>query len=177
MGSLTCAHIWVRAVHGEGQFFCPSESTLVQTCLCSPTPLRRAQTSLHKSWLGGTLKKTPDPHPVQPRYRTQGVFGLAFRRSTLSYVDPTTTCGAYIHLLHAEYRAYHRSSSSSSSSSAFLHRRGSVRDSISSLFDQIESQWSGHKCALIATITGGLRLRRSEVLRSLKHNAGTKPRT
>ena len=40
MGSLTCTYIWVHAIHMKGD---------------------QAQTSLHKSWLGGTEKTVPHP--------------------------------------------------------------------------------------------------------------------
>ena len=54
LGSLTCAQSWVRAVHTKGG---------------------QAQTSLHKSWLGGTekLSHTLPRQGIEPR-----VFGLEF---------------------------------------------------------------------------------------------------
>ena len=57
MGSLTCAQMWVRSVHTKGV---------------------QVQTSLHKSWLGGTeqLSLTLPRQGIEPR-----VFGLKLRRS------------------------------------------------------------------------------------------------
>ena len=57
MGSLTCAHIWMHAAHTEGD---------------------QAQTSLHKSGLGGTetLSLTLHHQGIEP-----WVFGNEFRRS------------------------------------------------------------------------------------------------
>ena len=59
MGSLTCARIWVRAVH---------------------TKAGQAQRSLHKSWLWGTekLSLTLPRRRIEPR----AVFVFEFRRST-----------------------------------------------------------------------------------------------
>ena len=68
MGSLTCAQMWVRYVHAEGG---------------------QAQTSLRKSWLGGTEKLFLTlPHQgIEPRF-----FGFEFRLSNHWATSPVRAC-------------------------------------------------------------------------------------